>query len=119
MSKALAEERAKELGALLIGRYEGWDIGARPPLTYFQNWKPYQAAFIERPQSGIADAYLIDGETWLNTGMRSSTNFEGVWLGERIGAEIIPPYSQEIRALATITDLREILTLDGQVIQLI
>lgn len=92
-SKPAAKARAKELGALLIGRHEVQHIGFKPSDAYLGDWRPCQVAFVHR-NATIDDVYLIDGDVLMFDDRRTYIATEGVWLGvrDRTTGTITPPY---------------------------
>lgn len=92
-SKPAAKSRAKELGALLIGRHEVQHIGLKPNDAYLANWKPCQSAFVHR-NATTDDVYLIDGDVLMFNDRRTYIATEGAWLGvrDRTTGIITKPY---------------------------
>jgi hypothetical protein len=93
-SKPAAEARAKELGAMLIGRHEGQDIGFVAPDSWLGDWKPGQVAFVQR-NAELDDVWLLDSTVLYCAERRTYIGAEGIWLGtRRTNGVVSPPFEQ-------------------------
>lgn len=94
-----SQNRAKELacreGALLIARYSAQEIGFVPPLAWVED--PHPLPIFERSDNGRL--YMLDAVAAQMGDRASYLAGRGLYLGTRIGGNVIPPYEMVLPLL--------------------
>jgi hypothetical protein len=93
--------RARELGALLIGRNEAQSLGFRPSDAWLADPKPLPIVAV-RYNSTQQDVYMLDVAVLLLDKRRCTLGGNGIWLGRRVISTgvITPPYNIKRKVLA-------------------
>lgn len=98
---ATATLRARELGALLIGRNEAQSVGFRPSDAWLADPKPLPMIGV-RYNATEQDVYMLDAAVLLLDKRRCYLGGNGIWLGRRVISTgvITPPYNIRRKVLA-------------------
>ncbi|HEY9828538.1 MAG TPA: hypothetical protein V6D19_24140, partial [Stenomitos sp.] len=86
-------------GAIIIGRSEGQDIGCLPSDAWLADPTPFPTFFVV-DEFGEQQAFIGDMPVLLLGDRACYLAVAGIWLGQRSGGVITPPYELEVDYLA-------------------